>query len=612
MNSDEQKALSRIVRNAILIALVWTLLVTASLGWNMANMQNEALELARHEAMANINKDVSFRYWVAAHGGVYVVPDAQTPPNPYLKAPERDVVTTSGKKLTLMNPAYVTRQIHDNYSSLFGIQGRITSLKPINPNNAPRDEWETQALKSFEQGTKEVSGTFDKDGKRYLRVMVPLVANKPCLKCHAEQGYKEGDIRGGLGAAVALDPFLHASHHSLTMFVSHGGIWLIGMAAIVLLTRRTRCRTRERMAAARELAESNKLLQTITDLATEWAYWRNPDGSFRYVSPASEKVTGYTPTELYARPQLLTEMVTPDDRERWLHHVHQADANGQPTPMEFRILTKSGELRWISHVCHPIYDEEGRFLGVRGSHNDITDRHDREQIMIQQSRLAAMGEMIGNIAHQWRQPINALDLLLANLKDAYEYHELNQDSIDHTVADGHRIIQRMSATIDDFRNFFKPNKEKTHFNPRQVLDDTASILEASLRNNNVSLHIEGEEDLACYGYPNEYAQVVLNLLNNAKDAILERKVPDGNIWVGLTREGNDICLAVRDNGGGIPENIINKVFEPYFTTKDKGTGIGLYMSKTIIENSMGGRIEARNVDGGAIFTVSVPADSGKT
>ena len=105
MNSDEQKALSRIVRNAVLLALVWTLLVAASLGWNMANKRNEVLELARHEAIANINKDVSFRYWVAAHGGVYVAPDAQTAPNPYLKAPERDVVTTTGKRLTLMNPA---------------------------------------------------------------------------------------------------------------------------------------------------------------------------------------------------------------------------------------------------------------------------------------------------------------------------------------------------------------------------------------------------------------------------------------------------------------------------------------------------------------------------
>ncbi|MGD9788339.1 MAG: ATP-binding protein [Sulfuricellaceae bacterium] len=608
MQNEERQALSPIVRNAVLLALAWTLLVAASLGWNMANKRGEILHLARHEALTSINKDISFRYWVAAHGGVYVPPDAQTPPNPYLKAQERDVVTTSGKALTLMNPAYVTRQIHENYSSRFGIEGHMTSLKPVNPRNAPQNEWEIQALHSFERGAKEAVNTFESGGERYMRVMVPLVAEKPCLKCHAEQGYKEGDIRGGLAATVALSPYFSAGRPYLAMELSHGGIWAVGLLAIGLFTRRTLCRTRQRLAAERELAESYKLLQTITDLATEWAYWRNPDGGFRYVSPASTRVTGYSPEELYAAPQLLLEMVVPEDRERWLHHVHQADADGWPMPMELRILTKDGELRWISHVCRPIYDEDGRFLGVRGSHNDITDRHDREQIMIQQSRLAAMGEMIGNIAHQWRQPLNALEILLANLKDAFEYHELDQEAIDHTVLDGHHIIQRMSATIDDFRNFFKPNKEKARFNPRQTLDDTVSILKAGLRNNGITLHIEGDDELACYGYPNEYAQVLLNLLTNAKDAIVARKVPDGTIRLSLTRQDGQAVLTVRDNGGGIPEDILDKIFEPYFTTKEKGTGIGLYMSKTIIENSMGGQIAARNVAGGAEFTVRVPLD----
>ncbi len=608
MQSEEHQALSLIVRNAVLLALVWTLLVAASLGWNMANKRSEILHLARHEALANINKDISFRYWVAAHGGVYVPPDAKTPPNPYLKVPERDVVTASGKALTLMNPAYVTRQIHENYSARFGIEGRMTSLKPVNPRNAPQNQWEIQALQSFERGAKEAVGTFENGGERYMRVMVPLVAEKPCLKCHAEQGYKEGDIRGGLAATVALSPYFSAGRPYLAMGLSHGGIWAIGLLAIGLLTRRTLCRTRQRLAAERELAESYKLLQTITDLATEWAYWRNPDGSFRYVSPASSRVTGYSPGELYADPQLLVEMVVPEDRERWLHHVHQADADGRPTPMEFRILAKDGDLRWISHVCRPIYDEDGRFLGVRGSHNDITDRHDREQIMIQQSRLAAMGEMIGNIAHQWRQPLNALEILLANLKDAFEYHELDQEAIDHTVLDGHHIIQRMSATIDDFRNFFKPNKEKARFNPRQTLDDTVSILKASLRNNGITLRIEGDDELSCYGYPNEYAQVLLNLLTNAKDAIVARKVSDGTIRLSLAKQDGQAVLTVRDNGGGIPADILDKIFEPYFTTKDKGTGIGLYMSKTIIENSMGGQIAASNVAGGAEFIVRVPLD----
>ncbi len=612
MKSEEKKAVSLIVRNAVLLSLVWSALVGASYFWNTANKRQETIALAHKEAVANINKDISFRSWVASHGGVYVSPDSQTLPNPYLKVPERDLVTTSGKALTLMNPAYVTRQIHQNYSQRFGIQGHITSLKPINPNNAPRDEWEVQALKSFERGAPEAAGKFESGSKPYYRVMVPLVAEKPCLKCHAEQGYKEGDIRGGLSATVSLTPYNEAVHqHFRIMGLTHGGIWLVGMLAIGLVGRRTVCRTRERQATQRELMESRKLFQTITDLATEWTFWRNPDGSLRYVSPACEKISGYTQNELYANPGLMTEMVVAEDRERWQSHAHAADLNGRPLPLEFRILTKDGELRWLSHVCRPIYDEEGRILGVRGSHTDITDRHDYEQMLIQQSRLAAMGEMIGNIAHQWRQPINALDLLLANLKDAYEYQELNQETLDQSVSDGHRIIRRMSATIDDFRNFFKPNKEKRRFKLREALDDTLSILEASLHNNNIALRIDALEELDCFGFPNEYAQVLLNLLTNAKDAIVGNKVSQGEIHITLSRDGDYGALTIRDNGGGIPASALPKVFEPYFTTKEKGTGIGLYMSKTIIENSMGGKIEARNVRGGAEFTVRVPLAGGR-
>jgi signal transduction histidine kinase len=165
----------------------------------------------------------------------------------------------------------------------------------------------------------------------------------------------------------------------------------------------------------------------------------------------------------------------------------------------------------------------------------------------------------------------------------------------------------MSTTIDDFRNFFKPNKEKQVFSLKAVVTDTLSILEHSYKNHNITVTSDVEQDISLLGYPNEYGQVVLNLLTNAKEALKSHGLPDKHIHIRIAREGKNACLYVTDNAGGIPANVVPKIFDPYFTTKEKGTGIGLYMSKVIIENHMDGRIEARNTAEGAEFQVSCPA-----
>ena len=238
---------------------------------------------------------------------------------------------------------------------------------------------------------------------------------------------------------------------------------------------------------------------------------------------------------------------------------------------------------------------------------EVTKNLDQERLLIQQSRLAAMGEMIGNIAHQWRQPINALNLLLANIRDAYEFGELNRGEIERQVETGNRLIQKMSATIDDFRDFFRPNKEKAPFQLAKVVEEVKNILGASLAHHGVRLEVEILDDVTAMGYANECAQALLNLVNNAKESLVAREATDGVIRVTVGRDGGMAVARVRDNGGGVPEDVLPKIFDPYFTTKPKGTGIGLYMSKIIVENNMGGRLAARNVPGGAEFTLAVPA-----
>ena len=238
---------------------------------------------------------------------------------------------------------------------------------------------------------------------------------------------------------------------------------------------------------------------------------------------------------------------------------------------------------------------------------EVVKGREKDHLMIQQSRLAAIGEMIGNIAHQWRQPINALTLLLVNIKDTFEHNELDKHTLDKSVSDGQAIIRRMSGTIDDFRNYFSPNKEKSLFSVKDTVADVMRIMEAAFKNINITLSVKGSKRVMAYGYRNEYAQVLINLLANAKDAIQEQKIADGRVVVTIAQHEAMSVVMVEDNAGGIPAEVLPKIFDPYFTTKEKGTGIGLYMSKVIITDHMDGNLEACNIEGGVRFTITTPS-----
>jgi signal transduction histidine kinase len=232
---------------------------------------------------------------------------------------------------------------------------------------------------------------------------------------------------------------------------------------------------------------------------------------------------------------------------------------------------------------------------------------EQERMLIQQSRQAALGDMIGNIAHQWRQPLNTLGLMLQELAMCYDFGEFSKEYLTDTVDNSMQVLKHMSQTIDDFRNFFQPEKEKVSFRVRQVIEKAVSIVEASLREHRIGLELSAVGDPLIDGYPNEYSQVILNVLLNARDACTERAVSDPLIRVRVAEENGRSLVSIEDNAGGIPEEILERIFEPYFTTKgpDKGTGVGLYMSKVITEKNMNGRLSARNRGAGAEFTIEV-------
>jgi PAS domain S-box-containing protein len=675
-------------RNTVLGIIIWTLIIALSFIWNIYSAKEGTKELAKNEARVNFNKDYAFRLWVAKHGGVYVPATKDTPPNPNLShVPERDIKTPSGRQLTLMNPAYMFRQLTNEFLELYGVKGRMTSLKPLYPPNAP-DEWEKNALTAFEKGVKEVFEFTDMDGEPYLRLMRPTIAKKPCLKCHAFQGYKEGDIRGGVGVSIPMTPYLAIQQKTInTLITAHFFIWIFGLIVIGFISVKARALASERIKAEDRLRRSEDNLNRAQEVARIGSWSLDIPKNELMWSKETYRIFGVafdTPLTYEA----FLQMVHPDDRN-YVDRSWKAALSGEPYDIEHRIVV-NGDIKWVHEKAEPAFNEKGEPLSAIGTVQDITEHKmaterlkdtvhtlemtktaalnimedlqqeikehkrteealrekslqrdelnrmlehkvaeevkkniEKDSIMMHQSRLAAMGAMISAIAHQWRQPLNALGLIIQDIKDADEYGELTKDYIDRSVKKSMNQIKFMSKTIDDFRNFFRPDKERQAFDIKLAAGDILSMLSAQLKSNNISYRLtchehnktveDFREIIPCdafniAGYPNEMKQVFMNIVNNAKDAILQRReeglMPAGKkglILFDFEKEGDKKVIRITDNGGGIPQDIIDRIFDPYFTTKEqgRGTGIGLYMSKVIVESNMGGRLSVRNFDGGA-------------
>ena len=241
---------------------------------------------------------------------------------------------------------------------------------------------------------------------------------------------------------------------------------------------------------------------------------------------------------------------------------------------------------------------------------EINNRKKQEQLLIQQSRLAEMGEMISMIAHQWRQPLSALSTIIQNIHLSHSVGQLDQKYLEKQRVLSNALTNKMSKTIDDFRNFFKPNKEKHTFSVSAAIQQTIFLIDDSFKSNSIKIVNQVKDDAIIYGFESELSQVLLNIITNSKDALLESKIKDPSITIELKKTIKDVQILISDNAGGIEKEIVNKIFEPYFTTKESynGTGLGLYMSKMIIEQNMRGHLSVQNISNGVIFCINIPIE----
>ena len=231
---------------------------------------------------------------------------------------------------------------------------------------------------------------------------------------------------------------------------------------------------------------------------------------------------------------------------------------------------------------------------------EVEQSRQKDEIMFRQSRLAAMGEMVGNIAHQWRQPLNAIVLVIQSFGMKKMVGKLTDEFIDFQVEEGIKLANSMSKTIDDFRNFFKPNKVEESFSVKKSIEEAIDLVKHYYQNIDIEINLICNSDFETIGYPNEFSQVLMNLFSNAKDALKELKNQKDKyieIVIDIKSDKKNGIVKVIDNGGGISQEVLDRMFEPYFTTKHQssGTGIGLYMSKEIIEKQMNGSNWAENI-----------------
>ena len=599
------------------ILFIWTLFIALSLSLYFWLDNKKIKDISESIARANFEKDYAFRLWATSHGGIYVPVTKNTPPNPNLAhIPYRDIEKPDGIKLTLMNPAYMVRQISNSSTGFFGSKSNITSLKYLYEGNKP-DEWEIKALKSFESGNKEAFEYIQKNNMPYLRLMKPLSTTKGCLKCHAFQGYKVGDIRGGVGIELPLKGIYNiAKEHNYLIILGHFSLWLVVLLYILYFSFRESLRFQEKSKIEIELHNNQIYLQSLFETIPNIMIATNGN----YIDKANSAMlefTGYETIESFENDyDCICDLFEKGD------NLLQKDNNGISW-LDYIYLNK-GKLHkvcmthnnskrlFIVWAKKLLFDENSRSVVTFTDITDLEDAYNelqnKEEIMIAQSRHAAMGEMISMIAHQWRQPISVIAMGANNILADIELNTVDEKTLKYSAKDIIAKTQELSKTIDDFRNFFRPGKVAESMLPEDIFSEALSVIGKSLENNDIEIVTEFNNGKEIKTYSRELMQVLINIIKNAKEVLVEKRPQDRKIFIYIKDTKNEVKIDICDNAGGIKEDIKDKIFDPYFTTKDKksGTGLGLYMSKTIVQKHLKGNIDAYNKNGGACFEIRLP------
>lgn len=369
-----------------------------------------------------------------------------------------------------------------------------------------------------------------------------------------------------------------------------------------------------------DLRSKKEELQAVFDLAANGISILDRNGMFLYANKFFQNMMEYTMEELYKESCI--SLSAPEYAKPSQTAVQKAIQYGAIEKFKKVCITKSG-VHLNASMSLSYLESRDEILMIT---SDITEdiqyqdklkkqveievakRSEQHEVMCHQSRLAAMGEMIDSIAHQWRQPLNSLGIIIQGLRHISTQKDIDVKFLKEIEVEIMEKVNYMSQTIDDFSMFFRISKQKEKFNVLKSIQDAIRLIDIQLKNNHIvfDINVDDNLDLNVLGFVNEFRQVVLNMIHNAMMAIVSTKKENGKIEIIIKGNRKNLHIEISDNGGGISKENMPKIFNPYFTTKDKGSGIGLYMSKVIIENHMDGLLAVKNKKDGAQFTIMLP------
>jgi len=636
---------------------LWTITIGFTLYKSILEKKQQVLELEQTISQIAFQKDLMYRKWVSKQGGVYVHKSAHTPPNPYLKfIKKRDLITTEGDSLTLVNPAYMTRQVFEYSESDIDLPGHLTSLNPINPINTP-SKIEKEALLAFEKGDTLFIRKDTLQGKIYIRYIRPFKTEQSCLKCHAQQGYKVGDIRGALSIAVPNANLEAISKkHIESLFLNYLILWLVGVFSLLLILNKLRKQFIARQNAEiiilqrnMELKETNNQLHAqVEEIKQITEYLDNSNknllkseekyrllaenltdviwilnitkNKFTYISPSVYNLTGFTVEESIT--QSIEGSLSPDSAKYILEKIPIAIKAFIDNPHEkkhyyneIQQLCKNGEYIWLETIIQPQYSKEGdiEFLGV--SRNIEKRKQDEMQLQKYATELSQLNQdkdrFIKILAHDLKSPFSSilgfLDLLKKNIS-TYDIAKIEKQLQIITSA-----AQNTYKLLEDILLWIKANSGKIPFEPQEtdaseVCKNVVENMNLAANNKQITIHNFVESKLVIRADKNMLTTILRNLISNA----IKFTNHAGIIDISVSSNEQFATFIVSDNGVGIDSDALSKIFDishshsTQGTHEEKGTGFGLLLCKEFVEKHGGNIWVESEPDKGSKFYFSIP------
>ncbi|MDH5465293.1 MAG: PAS domain-containing sensor histidine kinase, partial [Thiovulaceae bacterium] len=340
--------------------------------------------------------------------------------------------------------------------------------------------------------------------------------------------------------------------------------------------------------------------------SSQMIFITNCRGEIEYVNGSFEKKTGFNSNEVIGKTPRVLKSNQHDST--FYNHLWEAITSGDAWSGEMYNRRKDGSIIIVQNFINSIKDKNGQITHFISTQEDVTEKKEHEKIVLSQMKQAQMGEMLSMIAHQWRQPLSTITTISGNIQLGFDLGDIKKEEIIDQLHAIDEHVFFLSDTVNDFRNFFEPDKKKHKILLSKLLSKVFLIIAKQLEMNNIKVEVINEEDPSIVTYVNEVVQVLLSLINNVIDKVSEEELTDQRIDIIVEKDEEMVSIAVQDYAGGIPEDIIDEIFIPYFSTKleKHGTGLGLYMSKTIIEDHCAGTLSAVNQEGGARFIIKLP------